>query len=47
MVELKPEEKKSFVEMLTSVVEIKAMPPFVDINVSELFKILIATQKGK
>ena len=47
LVELKPEERKSFVEMLTSVVEIKAMPPFVDINVSELFKILIATQKGK
>jgi hypothetical protein len=47
LVELKPEEKKSFVEMLNSVVEIKAMPPFVDINVSELFKIVLATQKGK
>ncbi len=46
LVELKPEEKKSFVEMLNSVVEIKAMPPFVDINVSELFKIVLATQRG-
>ena len=43
--ELKPDEKKSFAEMLASVVEIKAMPPFVDINISELFKIIIAANK--
>ncbi|MCW5200022.1 hypothetical protein VU05_04885, partial [Desulfobulbus sp. F1] len=47
LVELKPEEKKSFVEKLNSVVEIKLMPPFIDINVSELFNIVLATQKGK
>ncbi len=47
LVELKPEEKKSFAEMLASVVEIKAMPPFVDINVSELFKIFLAANKQR
>ena len=47
LVEPSKEEKKSVVEMLNSVVEIKAMPPFIDINISELFNILLDKQKRK
>jgi internalin A len=44
---VKPEDKASFWEKATSVVEIKLMPPFINVNISVLFKQLLALDKQR
>jgi small GTP-binding protein len=46
-IDKQPAEKKSFLEIFTSVVEMKLMPPFIDVNLSELFKELLSRDKQK
>ncbi len=39
--------KESVWDIITSIVEVKLLPPFIDINLNELFKKIIATQRRK
>lgn len=45
---MKPDEKKTFLERFTSVIEMKVMlPPFIDVNISELFKQILEWNKQR
>jgi hypothetical protein len=46
-ISVEPKEKESIIDIITSVVEIKLLPPFVDINISELFKLIATFKKQK